>query len=62
MEKGSNRKMRPKTASKVNKNAVTPMKSIVNSNAITSIGKGDKLPIIPVDNRRQWVRKDLGAH
>ena len=25
------------------------------------IGKGDELPIIPVTNRRQWVRKDPGA-
>ena len=26
------------------------------------VGKGDELPIIPAVNRRQWVRKDLGAH
>ena len=26
------------------------------------VGKGDKLPIIPAGNRRQWVREDLGAH
>eukprot|EP00116_Pleurobrachia_bachei_P008468 sb/3468730/ len=25
------------------------------------IGKGDELPVIPVQNRRQWVRKDPGA-
>ena len=27
-----------------------------------TVGKGDELPIIPAVNRRQWVRKDLGAH
>ena len=27
----------------------------------TVIGKGDELPIIPVTNRRQWVRKDPGT-
>ena len=30
--------------------------------AILPVGKGDKLPIIPAGNRRQWVREDLGAH